>query len=105
MDFLLFHQEIFENFLKNSPANFFRQNARKFDADFWIVLKIDQNKAFFAIFKEIFEKFRYVAMLSILKLYQELWNFLNNWNSPLHVPLFWANNLHLFPLWDSNRKL
>ena len=35
MHFLLFSQEIFENFLKNSPNNYvFRQNAGKFNTEF-----------------------------------------------------------------------
>ena len=59
MHFLLFSQEILENFLKNFPTNYvFRQNARKFNAGLRnFFLKIDQNNAFSVLFSKKSLKF------------------------------------------------
>ena len=62
MHFLRFSNEIFESFLKTFTNNFvFRQNARKFNAGFEIILKIYQNNAFLLFPKEIFESFLKVS--------------------------------------------
>ena len=58
MHFLLFSKEIFESFLKTFPdICVFRQKARKFNSGLEIILKIEQNNAFFLFSTKTFENF------------------------------------------------
>ena len=51
MHFLLFSNEIFESFLTDFPNNcVFVKMRENLTEDFEIILKIDQNNSFFAIF-------------------------------------------------------
>ena len=49
MNFLLYSKEIFKIFSKISETIVFRENARKSNAMFASILKIDRNSAFFPI--------------------------------------------------------